>query len=94
MEELLLFACTVKLPITDPPGTESFFLLETGSVKSVTWSLDPKDCKRFPVEAGFRFAQVPFKAGFAVLWKLKIMFCICKNFSMWYSHLFSYFRGY
>jgi len=30
------------------------------------WSLDPQDSKRFPLKAGFHYAQIMFKTGFTV----------------------------
>jgi len=96
MEKLLLFACTVKLPITDLQGTESFFsigkrfrlirLLEVwipGTVKVFRQrqvSVVPR--------SRLRHVSLCYKSI------KKIMFRICKDFSMQYSHLFSFSGGY
>ena len=53
-------------PITEPQGTEFFFQLQQVPFRTGTSSLNPRDCKRFPLKTGFRYVHVPFKTGFTV----------------------------
>lgn len=63
------------MSITEPPGTEiqlpppavadSFRFVQVLKILIVGMP-DSWDCKMFPLNIGFHYAQVPFEAGFTV----------------------------
>jgi hypothetical protein len=50
-------------------GTEFFFPSGQLPFHTVTCVLDARTGQRFPLNTGFRYALVPFKAGFTVFWR-------------------------
>jgi hypothetical protein len=57
---------TVTLDITEPHDTDFFVCYRQFPFHTGVLSLDHRDCKSFPVYAGFVYAKVPFKTGLAV----------------------------
>jgi len=48
-------------------GPIIFFRCRQVAFHTSIWTLSPLNCKRFPLNLGFRYVQVPFKSGFTAL---------------------------
>jgi hypothetical protein len=68
------------LPIAEPQWTYFLFRCEQVHFNTGNFSLYPRDCRRFQLKAGLRYAQFPFKTGFLVQGLLTYKGCAFKRF--------------